>query len=154
MPVLNHENYPFIWTWERPENEIPPENPPCRIEKKFINIPKDPHPAKLYGGYFESWLVELHNRPGDYFYIEIMHGDAFFVYPLDTLVPPDTLEKIKTGEVTLVIANSGHGYHEIVNGIYKHVIIKYGINPKHIILRSESYDMTDELDIVVYNYNI
>lgn len=142
MSVLNYENYPLLWTWYRPENEVPPEFPPCRIEWKRVHIPK------------ESWITELHTRSGDHFYIEIMHGDAFFIYPMDTLVPADILDKIKTGEVTLVIANSGHGYHEIVEGIYKHVIVKYGINPKHIILRSESYDMTDELDIISYNYNL
>jgi hypothetical protein len=142
MSVLNYNNYPFIWTWARPEDVPPPAEPPCRIEwKQYVR------PSAM-------WLAELDNRPGDYFYIEIMHCDAFYIYPLDTLVPPDILDKIKTGEVTLVIANSGHGYHEIVDGIYKHVIIKYGINPKHIILRSESYDMTNEIDIVVYNYNL
>jgi hypothetical protein len=141
MSILNNY-YPLIWTWNRPEDEIPPEDPPCRIEWKRIHTPN------------ECLLTELQKRAGDYFYIEIMHSDAFFVYPLDTLVPADILEKIKSGKVTLVIANSGHGYHEIVGGIYKHIIVKYDINPKHIILRSESYDMTNELDIIVYNYKL
>lgn len=142
MSVLNYDNYPLIWTWARPEDVPPPAEPPCRIEWKQCFRPGT------------VWPEELDNRPGDYFYIEIMHWDAFYIYPLDTLVPPDILEKIKTGDVTLVIGNSGHGYHENVNGIYKYVIVKYGINPKHIIYRSESYDTIDEIDIVAYNYNL
>lgn len=142
MSVLNYDNYPLLWTWARPEDVPPPEEPPCRIEWKHCFRP----------GNF--WLQELDNRPGDYFYIEIMHCDAFYIYPLDTLVPPDILEKIKTGEVTLVIGNSGHGYHENINGIYKHVIVKYNIDPKNIIYRSESYDITDEIDIIAYNYKL
>lgn len=142
MPILNYEKFPMLWTHSLPEDSPPPEEPKSHIQWKISAHRKFP------------WLAELNSREGDYFYIEIMHRDAFFVYPLDTLVPADILDKIKSGQVTLVIANTGHGYHEIVGGIYKHIIIKYDINPKHVILRSESYDMKDELDIVAYNYNL
>ena len=133
MALLNFEKTPYLWT---PHNGL----------NNHINYKNNP--------IHYSWVTEINDREGDYYYIEYMYDNAFSVYDLATLIEPYMLNKIKTGDVTLILANSGHGYHENVEGVYKDVIIKHSIDPKHIILRSESFDMLEELEIISKKYNL
>lgn len=142
MALLNSDKTPLLWTWARqPGDNNGPEN---RISYKERNLSIKK----------ENWIDEIHRRDGDYYYIEFMHHDAFSVYDLTTLIPTDILNRIKEGEVILILANSGHGYHENVEGIYKDVIIKHSIDPKNVILRSESADMLEEIEIISKKYNL
>lgn len=142
MALLNYDKTPLLWTWGRdPGNNNGPEN---RIAYKEQNISSNK----------ENWIDEINSRLGDYYYIEFMHDDAFSVYSLESLVPIDILTKIKQGEVTLILANTGHGYHENVEGVYQDIIIKHSIDPKNIILRSESADMLEEIRITSSKYNM
>jgi hypothetical protein len=133
MALLNFENTPYLWT---PHNGL----------NTHINYKNNP--------VHYSWVTEINNREGDYFYIEYMYDNAFSVYDLATLIEPYMMNKIKTGDVTLILANSGHGYHENVEGVYKDVIIKHSIDPKHIIMRSESFDILEEIKIISEKYNL
>ena len=133
MALLNFENTPYLWT---PHNGL----------NTHINYKNNP--------IHYSWVAEINNREDDYFYIEYMYDNAFSVYDLATLIEPYMMNKIKTGDVTLILANSGHGYHENVEGVYKDVIIKHSIDPKHIIMRSESFDILEEIKIISKKYNL
>jgi hypothetical protein len=133
MALLNFENTPYLWT---PHNGL----------NTHINYKNNP--------IHYSWVAEINNREDDYFYIEYMYDNAFSVYDLATLIEPYMMNKIKTGDVTLILANSGHGYHENVEGVYKDVIIKHSIDPKHIIMRSESFDILEEIKIISEKYNL
>jgi hypothetical protein len=141
MALLNYEKTPLLWTWARaPGDNNGPEN---RIAFKERNLSLNE----------ENWIDEIDRRLGDYFYIEFMHHDAFQVYDIASIVPADVLDRVKSGEVTLILANTGHGYHENVEGVYRDVIVKHSIDPKNIILRSESADMLTEINIISKKYN-
>ncbi len=133
MALLNFEKTPYLWT---PHNGL----------NTTINYKDNP--------IHYSWVTEINNREGDYYYIEYMYDNAFSVYDLATLIEPNILDRIKKGEVTLILANSGHGYHDNVEGVYRDVIIKHSIDPKNIIMRSESFDMLEEIDIISKKYNL
>ena len=110
MTVLNISDYSLLWTWE---HQRPNLEPATRIDRK-----KD-HP------WFRHWLEELDSRSEQFWYIEIFLSDAFKVYPLDTLMPPELLDKLKAGEISIAIGNAGHGYHSIVKSLYTDIIMKY-----------------------------
>ena len=133
MALLNFEKAPYLWT---PFNGL---NTTIHYKINHDHL---------------SWVDEITRREGDYYYIEYMYNNAFSVYDLSTLIESNTLDRIKRGEVTLILANSGHGYHENVEGIYKDVIIKHSIDPKNIIIRSESFEMLEEIDIISKKYNL
>ena len=90
----------------------------------------------------------------DYWYIEFVNGDAFRWFPLDTLIPSEILDKIKLGTVTLCISNAHEAYHYVIEDIYKDVIIKYSINPRHVLYLTNSIDIGQEIEIVSKKYNL
>jgi hypothetical protein len=142
MALLNSAKTPLIWTWARaPGDNNGPEN---RIAFKERNLSIAE----------ENWIDEIDRRLGDYYYIEFVHHDAFSVYDITTLIPDDILARIKLGEVTLILATTGHGYHENVEGVYRDVLVKHSIDPKNIIIRSESADMLEEINVISRKYNL
>ena len=87
------------------------------------------------------WLIRTWNDR-DYFYIEIFQGNAFQVYPIDTLVPADILEKIKTDDHTyLYICNTHEAFLDIVEPLYESLVIEAGIPPKKIYISNEAADL-------------
>lgn len=132
MPILNYDNIPFLWTWARPRNSPANSEPPNHIVYRT--------------GYY--WYDDFKNSPDNYIIILFMHHDAFHVYPLDTLLSLEQIHMLRTGELTLVLENSGHGYNQNVGGIYKDIVLKYDIHPRHILLRTESADMHDEVRLI------
>ena len=133
MALLNFEKTPYLWTtFNGLNNKIHYKDNTTQL----------------------SWITEITRREGDYYYIEYMYDNAFSVYDLSILIEPNILDRIQKGEVTLILANSGHGYHANVEGIYRDVIIKHSIDPKNIIMRSESFDMLEEINIISKKYNL
>lgn len=142
MALLNYDKTPLLWTWARELGDT--NGPENRIAYKEHNLSLTE----------ENWVDEINRRDGDYYYIEFMHHDAFLVYDIASLIPTDVLTRIKAGEVTLILANTGHGYHENVEGVYRDVLVKHSIDPKNLILRSESADMLAEIEIISKKYNV
>jgi hypothetical protein len=101
-----------------------------------------------------TWLAPLHNEDTKYFYIEVLDGNNFSVFDAADLIPAEVMESIRQKEVTLAIANSGHGYHELVGDIYANIVLKYNIDPTQILLISESADIHLELEAVAAKYNV
>ena len=138
--ILNIDKFPFLFTYGRPRNSDPDLEPKNRLYYKT-------HPDE------KKWLKELHADDEKYFYIEFMLDDAFHVFPLDTIMPQDLFDQLKCGEITLVVANSGHGYNQIMGGVYLDIIYKYNINPLNVIIRTESADMYEELVLITEHFN-
>jgi len=89
----------------------------------------------------------------DYWMFDIYHGDSFDVWPLDTLIPPNILSRIKSKSIKLLLINSHESYQSVVNGIYKDCI-KYDIPVEQVILLSESYDILNEVRAISKKYNM
>lgn len=141
MAILNIDNYPLFWTWDRNEDSPTDLEPKNRIHWK--NAPSD-----------RRWIQELHNRDETFFYVEMFYCDAFYFYPLSEIMPLELFEKLTRGEISLAIGNAGHGYHHNISNIYKYIIMKYNINPNNVLLRTESADMHKELEIVSNQLNL
>ena len=118
MAILNNP-FPFINSALRDEN--------LQIEYR---------PSSMYTMLGNDW--ETH----DYWYCEILMGECFYKYDIESFVPEDILNKIKTDDHTfLVICNSHEAFHSIVEPIYKELVIKDNIPADKIILISESADL-------------
>lgn len=140
MPILNLENYPFLWTWGRPKDASPDLKPENYILWR--------------SGLEIEWYNDLVARSENLFIILFMLDDAFSVFPIDTILSPEQYQMLKRGEITLVLENSGHGYNQNVGGIYKDIIVKHDINPRNIILRTESADMHEEVKLISQHLNL
>jgi hypothetical protein len=79
------------------------------------------------------------------FYVEFMGIDTFQHYKIEDYVPLDIVERIRKGEVTLLLHCTGHGPHEIVEEVYVNVIERDQVPAKNLILSSESHDLYDAL---------
>ncbi len=53
----------------------------------------------------------------------------------------------------LILQNNHESYHTVVEGIYEDVILKHHVNPKNIILISQSRDIDREIEVVSKKYN-
>lgn len=78
----------------------------------------------------------------DYWYCEFLIGEGFKTFKIDSLVPGDILDKIKTDDKTfLVLCNCHEAFHSIVNPIYEYVIHYANIPPSKVIVLTESADL-------------
>lgn len=82
----------------------------------------------------------------DYYYCEIFQGNAFKIFPIDTIVPVDILEKIRTDDKTyLYICNTHEAFLDIVEPLYEALVIEAGIPPKKIYISNEAPDLEKEV---------
>ena len=76
------------------------------------------------------WLLRTWDDK-DYWYIEFFHGDAFDVFPIDSVMPEVILDKIKTDSRTyLYLANTHEAFLDIVEPLYQSLVVDAGI-PAH-----------------------
>lgn len=134
MAILNKHDFPYILSWADPN----------KIENVSIQYRKDGYPV------FPCYNFE----DQDYWFVGILNGDALYHYPIKTLVPHDILVKIRKGEVKLVICNNHEPYHDIIDGIYKFVVMGAEILPENIIVLSSSFDLDKEIKCVSNKYNL
>lgn len=104
--------------------------------------------------YQSHWLDDMHEAKEVYYYIEVMNTDTFSFFDINELVPKDIMQCIIDGDVILAIANDGHGYHGIVEDVYVNVLLKCKIDPKQLLLMSESSDLFLEIQAVAKKYNM
>jgi hypothetical protein len=104
----------------------------------------------------QQWLKPLHDDEKVYYYLEVLEGNRIGVgeLELDKIIPPEILLDIQCKKINLAIANSGHGYHMLVDTVYTNVIMKYQIEPTQVLLISESADMPFEINAVSQKYNL
>jgi hypothetical protein len=82
----------------------------------------------------------------DYYYCEIFQGNAFKTFSVDTIVPADILEKIKTDKDTfLYICNTHEAFLDIVEPLYEALVIEAGIPARKIYISNEAPDLEKEV---------
>lgn len=123
MAILNKTNYPYIY----------PNSIDMRSDTMIHQI--------------RNW------NDANYWYCEFLLGIGFDTFKIDSLVPADVLDKIKTDDSTfLVLCNCHEAFHSIVEPIYKFVIEYADIPPEKIIVITESADLhTVVLDYTAKN---
>jgi hypothetical protein len=90
----------------------------------------------------------------DYWYINITSWDAFYHYPIDTLMSLDIIERVKNKEVVIVVCNYSESYHDIIDGIYKYLIISNNIPAEQILYLTNSPDIVKEINHISEKYNL
>ena len=90
----------------------------------------------------------------DYWFVNIMSYDAFYHYPLDTLMSSELIEQVKQQKVVIVVCHFSEAYHDIVDGIYKHLIIANDIPVKQVLLLTNSPDIATEINHISKKYNL
>lgn len=137
MTILNKNYFPKLTTYY-------PGNPNNNIKWFYKTGANRP--------YFK--LFPWDTLAKDYWYIEILNGDAFIDYPLHTLMPTNVLNQIKSKDIGLIICNMQEPYHSVVEELYKDVIIPNNIDPTNIILLSNSSEISREIIAVSEKYNL
>lgn len=135
MSIINEKSFPvlFTWDWEKyPEN-----SGHCYMEIQDSTL--------IF--YTEQW------EDKDYYFVSFLHKDAFKVFDLTKIMGCDSYKKLREGNLTLILQNNHESYHTVVEGIYEDVILKHHVNPKNIILISQSRDIDREIEVVSKKYN-
>lgn len=80
----------------------------------------------------------------DYYYCEIFQGNAFEIFPIETIVPEDVLENIKNDNHTyLYICNTHEAFLDIVEPLYKSLVVEAGIPANKIYISNEAPDLAN-----------
>lgn len=107
----------------------------------------------LHSDIYPQRLLTKNYDDRDYWYIEFLNDDSFFLSPLEKLIPPEILDKIRQGEITLLLCNAHEAYHAAIDSIYKDIVIRLRIPPKQILLVSMSHDAHKEIEMVSKKHN-
>jgi len=87
----------------------------------------------------------------DYWYIDFFHG--WHLAEATKNIPDDMLNRIRAGEVTLLLNNSHEAYHDVVEYIYLYFVDGLSIPAEHITLLSESAIIDEEVRLIAAKYN-
>jgi hypothetical protein len=122
--IINKDKYSCVWT---------------AVTKHILE--------KQYNSWFPNNFMDFFeiDENEKVFYVEFMGIDTFLHYKIEEYVPLDIVDKIRKGEITLLLHCTGHGPHEIVEQVYEHVIGRDKVPIKNLILSSESHDLHDAL---------
>ena len=135
MAVLNYDNYPQILSWGKK----------CNPDTATITFSSG-HESHRY----------LHMRDytdTDYWYVEVLHGDAFYCFPLTDLMSEETLDRVRNREVTILVCHHHEAYHCIVNDLYEFLIVANNIPPEQVLLLTNSPDIITEINYVSSIFN-
>ena len=97
----------------------------------FLNTYDSNYPQKIETYDNDSHLV---NRDYDYVFIQFSFDNSFEIFPLDTVLTVDQLENIQNKNYKLVLDNQDECSYNVVDSIYKNIVIQYNIPPEQIIL--------------------
>lgn len=89
----------------------------------------------------------------NYWYIEFLNPDAFYHFPLRTIIPENILHLARGNQLVLVLCNNSEAYNNVVDGIYKFVVIGQDIPAEQILLLSSSPDIGREIEHISKKYN-
>lgn len=134
MSILNEKCFPVLFTWDWDDYST-------GSSKCYMEI----HDSALIF-YTEQW------EDKDYYYISFLHKDAFREFDLTKIMGCDSYNRLKANDLTLILQNNHESYHSVVDGIYQYIILKHGINPKNIILISQSRDIDREIEVISKKY--
>ena len=100
------------------------------------------------------WQIRTEFEQIDSYYFEFKLANAFQVFPLDSLIEPNEIERIKNRELQLVLCNSHEAFHSVVEGIYRDIVQRFSIPPEQVVLISESADILEQVKKISAKYNL
>ena len=99
-------------------------------------------------------VYEMNRKNFDFFYVQFSDSGSFKVYPLDKFIDSDTLQKIRSGNLFLVLGNALEYFTDTVDSIYRDIIIKENIPAEKVIFLSAVPTMINEVKRVAQKYNL
>jgi hypothetical protein len=87
----------------------------------------------------------------DYWYVDFHLGNHLIDVKL--FMPIEIMDRIRNGEVTLLLNNSHESFHEPIESIYEYFVRELNFPPKQIRLLSESATIDQEIRKVAARYN-
>jgi hypothetical protein len=122
-------------------------------ELYYLGTPWNSEPFTEVRNDIFSWTH--YEESDDLFYCyEFANGNAFDVFPLDSLLKPEQIQQIRSGEATLVLSNSHEAFHYIVPCIYESIVLRHSIPPEHITIMSESADIASHISRTARELNL
>jgi hypothetical protein len=110
---------------------------------------------KLEWATYRCWSFEVRDYDDtDYWHSNILSWDAFLHYPIDTLMSSDLIEKFKKKELVIIVSNYSEAYHDIIDGIYRHLIIANNIPAEQVLYLTNSPDIVTEINHISAKYNL
>jgi hypothetical protein len=93
----------------------------------------------------------LNVNNADYWYVDFHYGNHLADVKL--FMPMEVMDRIRDGEVTLLLNNSHESFHEPIESIYEYFVRELNFPPKQIRLLSESATIDDEIRKVAARHN-
>lgn len=87
----------------------------------------------------------------DYWYVDFHYSNHLADVKL--FMPLEVMDRIRNGEVTLLLNNSHESFHEPIESIYEYFVRELNFPPKQIRLLSESATIDQEIRKVAARYN-
>lgn len=128
MSCLNPHNVPYLVTYN----------------------PDDPSIRYVEGS---SGVINRTDVAFDYYYIQFSCHHSFRIYDVNTIVPADTMERIKHGDAYLVLDNALEPFLKSADSIYQHVVVGAGVPANKIIFMSSIPTMIDYVKTVAARFN-
>lgn len=113
----------------------------------------DPNHPRIDINKGSSGIEMRNNDKFDYFYIQFSCHNSFRIYNINDIVPAPIMEKIKHGDVYLVLDNSLEPFLNSADSIYHHIVIAAGVPAKKIIFMSSIPTMIDYVKILAKKLN-
>lgn len=90
----------------------------------------------------------------DYWFVNIMSRDAFYHYPIETIMAPELIEKVRKKELIMVVCHYSEAYHDVIDGIYQYLIISSNIPVEQVLFLTNSPDIVTEINHISAKYNL
>lgn len=90
--------------------------------------------------------------PFDYWYCQFSDSNSFRVYPIETLISPEHLQRVMNRDLFIILENCNECYNGSADGIYKNLVIDSGIPESQIILVSGGVDVADRIRFLADHY--
>jgi hypothetical protein len=136
MAVLNYSCYPNILSWGKK----------CNAATAKLTFHDGTHGHR--------YLNMRDYTDTDYWYVEILHGDAFYCFPLTDLMSAEILSRVRNREVTILVCHHHEAYHSIIHDLYEFLIEANNIPPEQVLLLTNSPDIMTEINYVSSIFNI
>lgn len=135
MPIINSNKIYYLYSDNKTDQlyEVKESKTPNRFRGRTLRFRN-----------FSEYIV---------YYLEFNSAQSLEKFKLSDFINLSTLEKIKNKEIFLVLNNSNESFHDIVESVYKNIIIDQSIPESQIILCSESGDLKDEVVLCSKKYN-
>ena len=148
MTIINYDQIPLIKINKAKLEIITKYN----IDN-YVNT-NDLQKEIVYYYFFYENLKRYHNDTNLYYIFEFYDPNLLKDFDIKDFIPCNIIKMIVNKKIRLIINNTGHGYHTIVNDLYKNIILEYNLDPNFIFLSSESYDMGNEITKIANHYKL